>query len=124
MIELTLARTNELLDEIVSDFGADYAYPYTVCRYVQESPAGPAPSCLVGHVLHRAGVPLDALALNAPADVKVQILTAHGILRAEPDAVRLLTNAQRAQDKHTPWGDSVTAGRAYLEAYNSTPVPC
>ncbi|MFF3363612.1 hypothetical protein [Streptomyces misionensis] len=111
MIELTLARAKELLAEAVAEKGADYVYTgpdgeqgnpdrAAECYYVH----GQQPGCIVGNVLHRAGVSLADLAQyeGQAAEDPVEQLT-----KANVAAVRLLISVQELQDRGTPWGEAV-----------------
>jgi hypothetical protein len=109
MIELTLARTKELLAEAVTLKGEDYVYVNrdgeqaghdTSCHYVH----GDQPGCIVGHVLHRAGVSLADLSNyegQGAEDPASQLTDAGG------EVVRLLAFAQEHQDRGVPWGEAV-----------------
>lgn len=84
----------------------------TTCRYVHHAD-GPeaAPGCIVGHVLHRLGVPLESLAAREGGGaiaVAVRTLGAY-ISLSTRDALAL---AQSNQDSGYPWGKSVDAALA------------
>ena len=109
MIELTLARAQELLAEAVAEKGEGFIYTNrngvpagdgVTCHYVH----GDQPGCIVGHVLHKAGVSLDALKEyeGQGAEHPVTDLT-----NAPEDACRLLSYAQEYQDRGIPWGAAV-----------------
>lgn len=112
-----------LLREAVTERGKDYVYvspytgesgPGTVCYYVHDSrsedgtPAA-APGCLVGLVLHKAGVSLDDLRGVGfqPADMALEDLRDAGLLTFEPDLTSLLGRVQARQDNGEPWGPVV-----------------
>jgi hypothetical protein len=123
MIELTWTKVNELLDAAVAEKGADYVYqdpdgrrggevdedgcPAAVtCRYVH----GDKPGCIVGNVLHRAGVSLSALrdeegvgAYNSMFERLYVSMPTH--------ASDLLAHVQDRQDVGVPWGDAVREAR-------------
>lgn len=117
-LPLSHARTVELLTEVVAEFGEDYVYrkgtaepvrtdgaPCT-CFYVRDD----RPSCIVAHVLHRAGVSLDDLRtvegwtpIDQPAADKFGRW-------AEPAARDLLWSVQDDQDAGVAWGRAVRDG--------------
>lgn len=94
MIALTLERTKQLLAEAVAERGEEYVYKnergqdgtFGDCAYVHGSPSGGhSPGCIVGLVLHKAGVPLERLARHegTPANRLVSELRSYGYLEAE-----------------------------------------
>lgn len=109
-------RALELLTDVVAG-REDYTYPdiYDVCRYVVDG----QPSCVVGHVLHRAGWTIDELEyMDDPATIVVA-----GILdQYEPDrvtarAATILAEAQLTQDARNTWGESLKDARNAYELY-------
>lgn len=116
MIELGLARTKELLAEAVALKGEDYVYTtpegdkgsedyQPVCLYVH----GDQPGCIVGHVLHAAGVPLDNLGRYEGDDATVAIRTLidDETIASDLTVGRLLRAVQDRQDSGIPWGQAV-----------------
>ncbi len=89
------------LREVVEEAGSDYQYPGDAgspCFYVV---AG-RPSCLVGRVLHKLGVPLGILSSyenSSPTQMTVQHCGLHGVARV------VLANVQGMQDARRPWGE-------------------
>jgi hypothetical protein len=80
------------------------------CFYVHnDGEAGvEVPGCIVGHVLHRLGVPLDSLAQHEGKGAHVvaeEFLEIQGDLTR--DAEFALCEAQGNQDTGRPWGESV-----------------
>lgn len=119
-IELTPERALELLREVVAEYGEDHVYadPTGVqadagssafCKYVDED--NERPSCLVGHVLFRAGVTISQLLdmdnSEDPAigDVETDAFT------MSPAARAVLRAAQRAQDCGSTWGAALAAAQ-------------
>lgn len=106
----------EYLYEAPADMLEEVRYD-AACFYVHTSPAGPVCGCIVGHALHRLGVPLDELALHEGS----------GAGRAIPEMLELTglqagvsltmaTATQDAQDgagidgkRHT-WSNAVAIG--------------
>lgn len=111
---LTYARALVLLREVIAEKGEDYVYPrrdardvghgvVVTCFYAEYD----QPSCIVGHVLHRAGVPLDQMAVIeglTPVDDAARPWFAE---HADDDARRLLNEVQANQDEQHSWGESL-----------------
>lgn len=117
MAELINARRAlELLTDVVAG-REDYTYPdiYDVCRYVVDG----QPSCVVGHVLHRAGWTIEELEyMDAPATLIIaSILDEYEPDRITPGAARVLHEAQLTQDARDTWGESLEAARNVYELY-------
>lgn len=122
--EVTYERALETLREVVAG-REDYVYPYSNgetnydCKYFEdvievahggfyedfEYPDHPdrgAPSCIVGHVLHRWGVTLnDVEGMNSDGVHGI------GLLFADAKAEQLLMRAQTLQDLGDTWGDAL-----------------
>lgn len=73
----------------------------TDCLYVYNN----APSCLVGHVMHRLGIPLDVLSEHE-GESPNQFRPALSISYRAADA---LTKAQDVQDEGDAWADALEA---------------
>ena len=88
----------------------DYVYSEQPCQYQY----GGKPSCIVGHALHRLGVPIETLEALDDAQEGGGV-PACGIPQEFPDlldadsepARRALGEAQEAQDNRLPWGEAV-----------------
>lgn len=113
--ESTREYVTRLMEEAVALKGEDYVYEQlptcdpdaitpTTCYYVWDD----QPSCIVGHVLHAAGVPLDRLRVR-------EGIAAHMVVRAEaPDdwdtsLEDALDAAQGLQDSGGTWGQALAA---------------
>jgi hypothetical protein len=105
---LSYDRAVELAEQVVDEFGADHIYQEPdggSCFYVRDG----CPDCLVAHVLTRAGVPveemavLDALMTDALGDSSVRFNWSVFERWAEPQAVRFLADAQDQQDSGASW---------------------
>ena len=114
MIQLTLERTKQLLAEAVAEKGADYVYTTPDgeqgnedvspnCFYVH----GFQPGCIVGHVLHKAGVSLASLREEESNNASGVLSSLRPDLPYEPGVDVLLNEAQQAQDQGVPWGEAV-----------------
>lgn len=127
MEQITARRALELITDVVDRAGEDFVYeqkdmtdvrgafeygaPPKGCRYVEFVDQ---PSCLVGHVLHRAGV--DAATLNRldMLGVSASALADYGI-QADVGAQRILGVAQQVQDSGKPWGEALRRAREVYE---------
>lgn len=104
---LTYDRDLELLRALVAEFGEDYVYArhddLVTCLYVH----GDQPGCGVGHVLRRAGVPLDVLRAADAAKNSSVLNVVEFRAYASPEALRLLAEFQNVQDAGDPWGEAL-----------------
>lgn len=96
----------DLLTEVVAEAGPDFVYksPGQYCRYEYKG----QPSCLVGRVLNRLGVPVEALAgldEDYPAVNDVDFVSLG--LSLPDDAVIALQAVQEWQDEGNKWGDAL-----------------
>jgi len=112
---LTASEALKHLEAIVAEFGEDYVYQghgtrdplgVLVCHYVHNG----KPDCLVGHVAHRHGVPLDILAKHEGASAY-----AFANIAFTQKACAVLVAAQAEQDRQKPWHLALTKAR---EAYH------
>lgn len=106
----------------------------SACLYVRDG----EPSCLVGHVLARAGVAVEDLARmdegtpdsgtedepagDGDSESAFEVLWENGALpdylEVTPDAADILMHVQSRQDQGTPWGDAL----ATVPARRPTPL--
>lgn len=119
-LPLSYDDTLVLLREVIAEKGEGYIYRrrtehhvgngvFVSCFYVEYD----QPSCIVGHVLHRAGVPIDDIRRvegQTPLDVEVQD---RFDAWADGGARWLLNEVQANQDEQHSWGESL---RLALEA--------
>lgn len=115
-------RALELLCDVV-DGNEDFVYHEDprvgMCRYVLDG----QPSCLVGHVLVRAGWTVEQVADLDP--VRDGYIYTGGVSAGElfgtfpeyftVDAVRVLAAAQSAQDMQSSWGEALEYARSRFE---------
>lgn len=113
---LTAKKALGLLANVVAEHGVGHVYEkiaeddrFPACMYVQRDEEGKdCPSCLVGHVMHRFGVPLEALRRSNRDGVYTLSLD----IDRDPDlpfgisngAATVLGEAQNSQDEGDPWG--------------------
>lgn len=122
---LNASQALDLLNEIVAEKGEDFVYTAPQdgngsCVYWNNGP-----SCIVGHLLFRAGVDpakIQALDFNAPAEPGlISGTNASDIPKYIEDAMtweaaRLCNEVQHLQDGGTSWGDAVKIGvRDWIE---------
>jgi hypothetical protein len=115
-IRIDATRAIELLREVVAESGEDYRYelietPYgPVCHYAHDD----APSCLVGHALHRAGVTVEQLASLDKHDNHIASVELPAEVEITDEAQDVFAVAQDTQDDGKPWGVALSvAERAY-----------
>lgn len=110
--ELTPEIVTPIIEKLVEDFGSDYIYKKAererhddvFCRYQENGNA----SCIVGHVLDRAGVEY-----NPDWDHYDVAASALGL----PEPVKMaLTMAQETQDSGLTWGTALNAYKEELKA--------
>lgn len=123
MIDIDIDRAKALVNELIAERGADYVYEKegSSCKYVhgvkydeaewgdgQESFSEAVPGCLVGAVLHRAGVPLDQMGTYSRNEEGsydlIEHLTADELVNVSREANNFLSNVQSSQDAGAPWG--------------------
>lgn len=122
MERIDARRALELLIDIVDQYGEDTVYekvPLNVggtiiysqgvgCRYQVNG----QPSCLVGHVLARAGVSTEALEdMDASG---LSIINSYAAV-GDTDARAVLQAAQSAQDTGATWGEALKNAKAMYE---------
>lgn len=104
-IRITARVARRLLREVVAEAGRDFL-AVDMCTYVHVS--GDCPHCIVGRVLHRAGVTLDDLSYMdnvTPTNIERVVLPAR--VRVTRPARMVLARAQHVQDWGHPWGQAL-----------------
>lgn len=126
MEQITARRALELITDVVDRAGEDFVYEHKDmtdlrgsfeygglsrgCRYVEEG----HPSCLVGHVLVRAGVAIETLNKLDVLGVSAKSLADYGV-RVDGKASNVLCTAQRVQDSGKSWGEALRMARQMYE---------
>lgn len=110
MIHLTVPGVLGHMREAVAAQGADHVYQppdpdddwTRLCRYVWHG----CPSCLIGVVLHLAGVPLVEMERWDPCPVESLLarLARDGVVSYDVHVREVLVVAQEAQDVGCTWG--------------------
>jgi hypothetical protein len=120
LMDINLERVVETATEVVGERGENYIYEKPinafgtpVCVYVYES----QPSCLVGHILHRLGVPLETLGEGdrlsfSASDVCMDLLAGTSFYDTEISA--FLDSLQSEQDTGHTWGEALQVGLSVL----------
>lgn len=124
-------RALALIAEVVAEFGVDFFYADHVrvpdrpgnhgaaervlCVYVRDGRC----SCLIGHALHRAGVPIAELERMRGVIDLVQLPDR---VQLTPDALTVFVAAQSAQDNGHPWGNALRYAREVLELAKAAPL--
>lgn len=114
MLHLRLDQVRETARMVVND-NPEYVYrdTHTQCVYAEWNDAVLAPSCLVGHVLYRLGIPLDSMVdCIGEAVMLLDDLQADGLVDESPDTAAVSTYlliAQERQDKErVQWWDALS----------------
>jgi hypothetical protein len=109
-IHITLEWAKKAVEGAMKERGADFVYekPNAAkeCLYVH---ADNTPGCIVGLVLHNAGVPLSTLAKyegTAARALIICLLDEQVVDSADSEALYFLDALQMHQDDTTPWGDA------------------
>jgi hypothetical protein len=115
MEQIDKRRALELLIDIVDQYGEGVVYERVpkvaggsgmVCQYQDRG----QPSCIVGHVLARAGVPMNTLyeldVCGTPADRLNRDVGVDG------QAAQVLNAAQCVQDAGKTWGEALASAEA------------
>jgi hypothetical protein len=115
MIHLTTDSAIESAKKAVALMGEDYIYhtpdgkmaaPDVKCKYVDINKN--APSCIVGHILHDHGVPLETISIEGiGAESMLKKLRKSEILNFTGEASHFLNKLQEAQDVGEPWGEAL-----------------
>lgn len=118
---LTLERAKELAAEVVADMGAEYVYvnPSGIgadgygapdhgdfdpdCYYVHAD----QPGCIVGHILHKHGVPLRELGAFELEGASSVVAGLFNVSKLSPVA-EYLSKLQVRQDEGATWGQALT----------------
>lgn len=127
MIDINYARAMELVDQAIEQRGADYVYTnedgdkavphgFVNCYNWHEDEDGSViPGCIVGTVLHMAGVPLDEMGKEDGWEDVENNLSHTETLRATRKASKLLEYIQYEQDKGNTWGVSKANAEEYVK---------
>lgn len=115
-IEITFDEAKSLIQRAIDEKGADYVYPeaWSInCRYFN---GDGSPSCIVGHVLHYAGVDGNDWYGTDNNESNVHNLAEDGVL-ALADATRILLGvAQARQDHGATWDEAMDEALREVDA--------
>jgi hypothetical protein len=120
-VALTVEAVSAAVTEVANE-RPDYSYlsDHDQCLYVDDTEMGLVPSCLVGHVMARLGVPLTVLLGWNDQDAArlLHRLVEDGevtfpSIYDEAAVARVLARAQERQDDGVPWGLAAQAGLSY-----------
>lgn len=120
MIKIDYNTAVSTANEIIAEAGPDHVYEMTVthgstrlvCSYLEEDENGmlTVPSCIVGRILHKLGVPASAMEpynTGATASQLLGTLSTDELLTFTPKASNFLSKLQLEQDSKEPWGDAM-----------------
>lgn len=109
-LDLDFDRAVQLAREVIADYGEQHIYVHVAdaegdatCVYVDEGSC----SCLVGHILHRAGVPLAALESHNNLGVGDDLFLTDVGVTADDRTADFLSHLQDSQDSGKPWGSAL-----------------
>jgi hypothetical protein len=111
-IRLTVPLVLDAMRAVVAEQGPDFVYQPPPEDGLCVNAVNGAPSCLIGHVLHRLGVPVALLERwpTAPVWELLAHLKAELIVTADSDVADVLGTAQDVQDAGDgTWGEALTA---------------
>lgn len=125
-VDLSYPVAHDLLKDIVREFGEDHTYsnPATLldtgtngCDYWHDDED--KPGCLIGHALHRLGVPGDWLhgQEGSNAETLLNMLRANYLWNIDQDSTRLFTVAQARQDALDPWGVALKDATMHVDTW-------
>jgi len=141
--ETARQEVTRILDRLVTEKGRDYVYPYAGqggndCMYVERIGDNPsdvfpeennyypvpveelAPSCIVGHLLVKAGMTVSDVLTMGNTDAWETLWTNYGFLipndwAEDEELMQALSWLQNDQDTTVPWGVAVDRFKFTLE---------
>lgn len=121
-IKLTLDEAQRLAREVVAEYGAGYIYQQIAdeygnpgCRYIDNGSC----SCLVGHILYRAGVPIgDLEGNNNERSVDDDSFLVDVGVDADSRTEHFLSRLQEAQDRGSKWGVALHGAIEAVASYD------
>lgn len=112
-IHIDADKALELLEDVVTEKGADFVYeaPGGGCLYVN----GNQPSCLVGHALVRAGVSIEVLSKldGTRGSVPISSADLSDAATLSEAASYIFSVAQDLQDGDNTWGYALDKARQW-----------
>jgi hypothetical protein len=104
-IHLTKELALEYMREAVDEYGAGFVYdpPDGTCVYTQNGKA----SCLIGQVLVRAGVPIEAFEDSGANFARLDYAVLQLPAEISGDLIEALLIAQDTQDIGRTWGEAL-----------------
>lgn len=97
----------------MAEAGEDYLYTSSLekCTYVRDG----EPSCLIGRVLAKHGVPLEVLTEWDECESSgIAVISPNFI---EDRALIILTEVQKRQDQGSTWGAALKAGKLFVSMH-------
>lgn len=115
MIELSYGEILDYARAAIAEKGDDYVYHASdggsSCWYVHRLEGVDTPGCIVGNILHQAGVPLNELARREGGLIGLlSSLEQAEILKVDSDTEIFLSVAQAVQDRKGTWGSAFGGG--------------
>lgn len=121
MIEFTYYDIKRVAEEIIDEKGFDFRYispgnsepkMHQNCyNWTEDENGNKVPSCIVGTILHRLGVPLESMEPNWGSPSILRDLAKHGVIPEVTDRrIQVFLNvAQATQDNGGTWYSAVKA---------------
>ena len=116
-IVIDQATALDLLRQVVAEHGADTVYQGATEYYVYAEYG--VPSCLVGHALHHAGVPVSEL--ERLGDGEIAEVRLPDCLHLTEQARLVFSAAETAQDSTCTWGEALRADENQVTDSRTTP---
>lgn len=113
---MTASEVLEIMAQVVAEFGNSFVYEkvvqgnYPMCFNWHDG----CPSCLIGHVMHRWGMPESFLAQFTSSGISTlnyHMAFRHPDVKIDQVAIEAMMEAQSAQDEGVPWGACLAAAR-------------
>lgn len=127
MIEITWSTLKDAAYILQSEVGYDFRYipEDGTCRqgmdcqnWHEDGNGGKVPGCIVGTLLHRLGVPLEAMSKSGMSSDVISGLTYNGIIaKPEEKVTEFLYWAQVAQDNGATWYSAIKIAEGVVRKY-------
>jgi len=114
-IKIDFGRAVELTEEVVAEKGEDFVYR-DECSYVVVNDYNKVPGCIVGQVLHKAGISIEVLGIldevvTSGGFTTVASLAHAGILDLDDKTEMFLNTVQEMQDGQEQYGAALRSAK-------------
>jgi hypothetical protein len=117
VINLTLQRAKELIEQAIAEKGADYEYHRTddaQCLNWHRVGDDYVPGCIIGHVFHYLGFTHEDTGEGSASGCLDQ-LRSSGLIEFEELVPGFCDAIQDEQDNGASWGSAYASGQRWLE---------